>query len=144
MKAKQPVVGGACVVTSGPNKGKRGKYTRDENGKLWCEGDWGGTQCATSKCRPGVAQIGFYEYTDDDGTLVHESEGLIEIEGLGLFDVTVQIEAESGTTRFVSAVPLTGTRIADLRDSESEEERALAAAVTASVMETKMETKQGK
>ena len=37
-----------CEVTSGPNKGKRGKRTEDG----WCEGDWGGTECRPrSKCK---------------------------------------------------------------------------------------------
>jgi hypothetical protein len=37
-----------CEVTSGPNKGKRGKRTEDG----WCVGDWGGTECRPrSKCK---------------------------------------------------------------------------------------------
>lgn len=43
-------VGTACKVTSGANAGKSGTYTRDDEGNLWCEGDWGGTQCGTGKC----------------------------------------------------------------------------------------------
>jgi sugar lactone lactonase YvrE len=43
------LAGTACKVTDGPNKGQTGTYTVDEDGNLWCEGSWGGTQCAT-KC----------------------------------------------------------------------------------------------
>ena len=46
-------VGGKCTVTAGANKGKSGTYTRDEYGNLWCEGRWGGTQCAT-RCKNGL------------------------------------------------------------------------------------------
>ena len=46
-------VGGKCTVTSGANKGKTGTYTRDEYGNIWCEGRWGGTQCAT-RCKNGL------------------------------------------------------------------------------------------
>ncbi len=42
-------VGQACTVTSGPNAGKSGTVTIDEDGSVWCEGTWGGTQCGT-KC----------------------------------------------------------------------------------------------
>lgn len=40
-------VGGKCTVTSGPNKGKTGTYGSDG----WCEGNWGGTECGTTKCK---------------------------------------------------------------------------------------------
>lgn len=39
--------GGKCTVTSGPNKGKTGTYGSDG----WCEGNWGGTECGTTKCK---------------------------------------------------------------------------------------------
>lgn len=42
-------VGDSCSVTSGSNKGSNGTYTEDEYGNLWCEGDWGGTECSTGK-----------------------------------------------------------------------------------------------
>lgn len=49
-------VGKSCKVTSGPNKGKTGTYTEEEGEGIWCEGDWGGTQCSdangdTGKCK---------------------------------------------------------------------------------------------
>ena len=47
-------VGGKCTVTSGANAGKSGTYTRDEYGNIWCEGSWGGTQCAT-RCKNALA-----------------------------------------------------------------------------------------
>lgn len=39
--------GDACTVKSGPNKGKTGTYGSDG----WCEGDWGGTECGSTKCK---------------------------------------------------------------------------------------------
>ena len=42
-------VGKSCKVTSGSNKGSSGTYTEDEYGNLWCEGDWGGTECSDGK-----------------------------------------------------------------------------------------------
>ncbi len=61
-----PTIGGTCKVTSGPNKGKTGKYTQDSDGSIWCSGSWGGTECGTGKCSsstatppsgPGTAQL---------------------------------------------------------------------------------------
>jgi hypothetical protein len=45
--------GKACTVSSGSNAGKSGTYTVEEGtGSLWCEGSWGGTECAGSdKCK---------------------------------------------------------------------------------------------
>src|SRR5256885_12526663 len=49
-----PKEGDKCKVTSGTNKGQVGKYT---NGTKYCEGSWGGTECAnsngTSNCAAG-------------------------------------------------------------------------------------------
>jgi len=39
--------GDKCTVTSGPNKGETGTYGDDG----WCEGDWGGTECVSTKCK---------------------------------------------------------------------------------------------
>jgi hypothetical protein len=49
-----PKEGDKCKVTAGTNKGQVGKYT---TGTKYCEGSWGGTECAnsdgTSNCAPG-------------------------------------------------------------------------------------------
>jgi hypothetical protein len=49
-----PKEGDKCKVTGGTNKGQVGKYT---HGTKYCEGSWGGTECAksdgTSNCAPG-------------------------------------------------------------------------------------------
>lgn len=39
--------GDKCTVTAGDNKGETGTYGSDG----WCEGDWGGTECGTTKCK---------------------------------------------------------------------------------------------
>lgn len=52
---KKPKDGDACKVTEGDNKGKVGKYTENAT---YCEGKWGGTECAQpgggsgSRCAP--------------------------------------------------------------------------------------------
>ncbi|MPY95135.1 MAG: hypothetical protein GEV08_19385 [Acidimicrobiia bacterium] len=46
--------GGACTVTDGLNKGKKGTYTTDDEGNTWCEGSWGGTECGSTKCESAL------------------------------------------------------------------------------------------
>lgn len=124
MKGKQ-VVGQACTVTSGPNKGKNGTYTVDEEGNTWCEGDWGGTQCV-SKCADAKAQASVFEYEAPDGIVVHEVNGLFEVEGLGIFQANVIMDADTGERRKVVAIPLAANSLKDLRESGSEVERRAA------------------
>lgn len=121
-----PIEGQACEVTSGPNKGKKGKYTRDDEGNLWCESDWGGTQCNTGKCKDAKAQVSIFEYVATDGTVVNEVGGLFEVEGRGIFDCNAIINADTGETRKISAVPIASTSLKDVRESESEIERRVA------------------
>ena len=45
--------GDKCTVKSGPNKGETGTYGADG----WCEGDWGGTECGTTKCKVAAASV---------------------------------------------------------------------------------------
>ncbi len=65
--------GGKCKVTSGSNAGKTGTYTEDGEG-LWCEGDWGGTQCTDSqgnsngKCSNARQWMGGLGTVDDFGS----------------------------------------------------------------------------
>jgi len=47
--------GDSCVVTSGDNKGETGTYGSDG----WCEGDWGGTECGTTKCKIKASRFVF-------------------------------------------------------------------------------------
>src|SRR5437764_9849410 len=51
--SSSPKEGDKCKVTGGTNKGQVGKYT---TGTKYCEGSWGGTECAnsdgTSNCAP--------------------------------------------------------------------------------------------
>jgi hypothetical protein len=73
VKPSTPKAGGACTVTSGPNKGKTGTYTTEEGtGSTWCEGSWGGTECGPGKCKSAlvfdprgvdVAQLGEVLFT---------------------------------------------------------------------------------
>lgn len=63
-KKPAPKEGDACKVTSGDNAGKVGKYTE---GTKWCEGTWGGTECANpdpngpSRCSPARTTPPFTE-----------------------------------------------------------------------------------
>jgi hypothetical protein len=122
----KPVVGQACTVNSGPNKGKTGTYTRDEEGNIWCEGSWGGTQCGSGKCADAKAQVSVFEYVDATGTLVHEVDGLVQVEGLGIFQCNAVIDAATGEGRKITAVPMAATSLTALRGSGSEVERRAA------------------
>lgn len=42
--------GGACKVTSGTHAGKTGTYETDDDGVVWCSGDWGSTDCSKGAC----------------------------------------------------------------------------------------------
>jgi hypothetical protein len=131
------VAGQACTVTEGPNKGKTGKYTVDEDGNVWCEGDWGGTECGETKCGDSAAQVSIFESVTADGQVVYEIEGLIEVEGVGIFDSRVTIDAATQTSRKVVAIPIAATPLATLRESESEVERIMADVIGSHVEEGK-------
>jgi hypothetical protein len=126
-----PIEGQSCTVTEGPNKGKKGTYTRDDEGNLWCEGDWGGTECTDSKCEDAKVQVGIFEYIDDSGTLVHEVDGLVDVEGLGVFQVTAIMDAATGAGRKTTAVPIAATSLTALRESGLEVERRAADVIEA-------------
>ena len=68
-------VGQPCTVTSGPNAGKQGTYSEDDEGNLWCEGDWGGTQCDGDNCKDRERLTTVLDYTNSDGQHVYEVEG---------------------------------------------------------------------
>ena len=125
-KKGTPVAGQSCTVTDGPNKGKSGTYTRDDDGSVWCEGDWGGTECGSGKCADAKVQISVFEYVDAGGTLVHEVDGLFEVEGLGIFHGNAIINAATGESRKVTAVPIAAISLTALRESGSEVEHRAA------------------
>jgi hypothetical protein len=123
-------VGGTCTVTSGPNKGKTGTYTVDEQGDIWCEGDWGGTQCAGSKCKSGAASHGtIFEYPGPDGQPIYEVDGLYEIEGKGVFRFRAKLDATTGVSRDAAAVPVAVTHVSTLQESGSDFDAMLAKAI---------------
>jgi hypothetical protein len=129
-QAKTPVAGGACTVTSGPNKGKKGKYTIDEDGSVWCEGTWGGTQCKDSKCKSGAASLDVSEHFEDvGGVLVYEIAGVVEVESVGTFHCSVKLDADSGACRDIAAIPVGAVPLAELRESDSELDRMVAEAI---------------
>jgi hypothetical protein len=120
-------VGAACTVTSGPNQGKTGTYSMDDDGKTWCEGDWGATQCDGSKCQDGATSHGkVFEYPDTDGLLIYEVDGLYEVEGQGIFRFKIKLDAATGATRDVAAVRVAAATLSDLRKSGSDLDRTVA------------------
>jgi hypothetical protein len=130
-------VGGACTVTSGPNKGKTGTYSVDDDGSTWCEGAWGGTQCDGGKCKDAARSHGvIIEYPGTDGELIYEVDGLYEVEGKGVFRFRAKLEAASGSSRDVGAVPVAVTPVSALRESGSDVDAMLAEAIS-SYMDTK-------
>jgi hypothetical protein len=64
-----------------------------------------------------------FEYVDADGTLVHEVDGLFDVEGLGIFQYNVIIDAATGESRKIAAVRIAATSLTALRESGSEVER---------------------
>ena len=128
-----PVVGQACTVTKGDNKGEKGTYTRDDEGNIWCEGEWGGTECGTDRCDSAKADARVFEYTAPDGKLVQEVKGLVESVDGGTFDYTVVLDADSGRPREVHVLPLAAVPLAELGKSDSEAERRAAAALEAEI-----------
>jgi hypothetical protein len=123
---KGSTVGGACTVTSGPNKGKTGTYTRDEEGNLWCEGPWGGTQCA-EKCTDANVSLTVFESVDAaTDQVVFEIEGLIEVEGRGIFLCSAKIDPTSGAGRDVVAVRSPVIPLSSLRESPDKLDRMVA------------------
>lgn len=117
------IVGQSCTITEGTHKGKSGVYTRDGDGRIWCEGDFGGTECTTGSCSNAKAQTSIFEYPDADGSLVHEVDGLVDVEGLGIFQVNMIFAAATGESRNVTAVPIAATPLSSLRESQSKVER---------------------
>jgi hypothetical protein len=114
--------GTKCTVTSGPNKGKEGTYTVDEDGSLWCEGDWGGTECGSDKCKNAKAGVKVFEYENVNGTLVQEVDGIFDVQGLGVFHGNVIIDATTGKSLKTTAIPIAAVSLGDLRKSASEVE----------------------
>jgi hypothetical protein len=126
-------IGQACVVTEGPNKGKAGTYTVDDEGNLWCEGPWGGTQCAT-RCADSAARAVVYEHVDaSDGRVTYEIEGFYEIDGVGVFHCTARIDPASGSSENVTAIPVTAISVTELTKSRSKLDRLTAAAIESHV-----------
>ncbi|MDQ3902508.1 MAG: hypothetical protein M3247_02470 [Thermoproteota archaeon] len=121
--------GTKCTVTSGPNKGKEGTYTVDEDGNTWCEGKWGGTECGSNKCsdaRTAATQV--FDY-DVNGTNVQEVEGIFDVQGRGIFHGTVILDATTGKTLKTTAIRISPVSLGELRKSESEIEGRTAGAL---------------
>ena len=123
------LVGTACTVTDGPNKGKKGTYTVDEEGNLWCEGDWGGTQCAL-KCSPAAASAGqLYDYASTGGGVRYEADGLFTDAAGDVFHVKAEIDAKTKKPLRVLAAKVLPIPIPSLRKAKSALDRALGAAL---------------
>lgn len=122
-----PVVGGSCTVTEGTHKGKKGTYSRDDDGVLWCDVDGGSTDCTGGKCADARANLHVRDFADASGVGVYEVTGLVEVPGRGIFDVSTLIEADTGRERRVSVVPVAAVRLDSLRKSSSDAERHAAA-----------------
>ena len=98
--------GQPCTVTSGPNAGKHGTYTTDDDGSLWCEGDWGGTECDGDKCKDGARQTTVLDYVDASGQPVYEVEGDFTDSRGGPIRVKVKLDAVSLAKLTASAEPV--------------------------------------
>lgn len=125
------VEGGACKVTGGPNDGKTGTYTIDENGEVWCEGSWGGTQCSPGKCEDAAAKANVFDFADRDGKGVFETDGFYQKGPKRLVRFKAQIDAQTGAVRNFVDIPVDIVDITELQKSESKFDRMLADALKA-------------
>ncbi len=128
MQKGTQVPGQKCTVTSGPNKGKSGTYTTDEEGNTWCEGDWGGTQCGENKCKDAKSAPTIFD-TIVDGKNVVEVEGFYSADDQRLFWYQGAIDVATGERLRAVAIPVSGTTSADLQSSDSEADRVVASVV---------------
>jgi len=124
------LAGTACTVTDGPNKGKTGTYTVDEEGNLWCEGDWGGTQCAT-KCKDAAAvNVGqVFDYASTGGGVMYEAEGLFSNDAGDIFHVKAALNAKSMKSKKLVVARVQPIPLSSLRVTSSALDRALGKAI---------------
>lgn len=130
------LVGTACKVTGGPNKGQTGTYTTDDEGNLWCEGPWGGTQCAT-KCEAVKASTGQVFDHGNNGGVQHEYDGLFLNDAGEVFHVKAALSARGGKPIRLAVARVLPTTLSSLRESESAAGRALGSAVEARLKKRK-------
>jgi hypothetical protein len=116
--------GAKCTVTSGPNKGKEGTYTVDEDGNLWCEGDWGGTECGSDKCKSAKGGVKVFEYDNVNGTHVQEVDGFFDVQGRAVFHGNVILDAATGKSLKTTAIPIASVSLEDLKSASEVEGRA--------------------
>jgi hypothetical protein len=124
------VIGGACVVNSGPNKGKKGTYTVDENGQLWCEGPWGGTECGDGKCADARPGLPLYDRVDIvTGERMLEVQGSVQVEDGEVVHVRAIFGEDHSVARQITIVTIPLTQLSALRDSEAKVDRVIARAI---------------
>lgn len=128
-QANTPVAGSSCTVTSGTHKGKTGTYSRDDDGVLWCDVDGGSTDCTNGACKDGKAKLQVRDFAGADGLDSFEVNGLVEVPGKGIFDVSAIIDARSGKATKMSAVSLSPVPLESLQTASTEAERHAAAAL---------------
>lgn len=129
------LVGTACTVTDGDNKGQTGTYTVDEEGNLWCEGSWGGTQCAT-KCAD-AALSGGGQVFDNGGVVTHEYDGLFTNDSGEVFHVKAVLDAKRKKPTRLAVARVLPTPLSSLRKSKSAVDRALGGAIEARLAKRK-------
>ena len=128
------LVGTACTVTDGANKGQTGTYTVDEEGNLWCEGSWGGTQCAT-KCADAALSGG--QVFDAGGVVTHEYDGFFSNDAGEVFHVKAVMNAKSKKASQFAVARVLPTPLSSLRKSKSAVDRALGSAIEARLAKRK-------
>jgi hypothetical protein len=123
-----------CEVTAGPNKGKTGTFG---NGKSWCEGSWGGTECkdqqGTDKCKAVELTVsggdtGVFE--GKAGTVI-VTTGVYETAEKGLVRCMTFSPADSPATSVCS--PVAVDNLEALMKSEEEATKRVAEAVKGAI-----------
>jgi hypothetical protein len=135
-KKGKDLAGTACTVTDGANKGKSGTYTVDEDGNLWCEGTWGGTQCAT-KCSDAALSGGEVQVFDNGGVVTHEYEGLYSNDSGEVFHVKAILDPKRKKQNRIAVARVLPTPLSSLRKSKSAIDRVLGVAIDKQIAKRK-------
>jgi hypothetical protein len=84
----------------------------------------------SGKCKDATKPVlSVLDYRAPDGQSVYEARGVVDVPGAGLYDVVATVEAATGKSRGVIALPIVGQPLNDMNESQSDVERMVGEAV---------------
>jgi hypothetical protein len=127
-----------CEVTlEGANKGRQGIYTVDEEGKQWCSGDWGGTECTGgNRCKDiarfldGSVNVAVFEGIRETVVI---TQGFFEMPNNALVRCTTSVPTAATSPASAVCSPIVVERLKDLMTSKEATDVSIARAVSAAV-----------